>query len=426
MSGGVLSNLSTNDGGITWTATLTPTTSGNGSVQLNTSTVSDTASNSGPATAASAAFTYDSTATPTAGISTVSMSDSGDSSSDFITNTTAQTITGTYSGTLAAGESIEVSLNGGSSWLATTSGSTYSATGTLTNSGTLMVRATNGVNHGTALSQTYNYDITAPAAPTITISDTTLTTGETATVTLAFAEKITQPIVSDFTATGGTLSFFASADGGYTWISGLTPTSSSTGVGSVTLLSGQVSDLAGNTGPSANTSASFYYDTLTPYTPTLSLTDSSNASNADSSGDYVTSNNVLAVSGLSATTLQYSVNGGSSWTTREISGATASITLSDKDYSTVDILVRQYSNAEFKSTSATLTHDWTIDTTVPTAYVNSAPSFLGLAASIGISSMPACSVAHAAAVVLSNTPPMPTAPGAQHRPPHRPAGPCLM
>ncbi len=64
--------------------------------------------------------------------------------------------------------------------------------------------------------------ITAPL--TITLDDTALTAGETATVTFTFNEAVTGFDNSDITVEGGTLSAVTSADNGITWTATFTPT----------------------------------------------------------------------------------------------------------------------------------------------------------------------------------------------------------
>ena len=61
--------------------------------------------------------------------------------------------------------------------------------------------------------------------PTITLDDTALTAGETATVTFTFNEAVTGFDNSDITLEGGTLSTVTSADGGITFTGTFTPTS---------------------------------------------------------------------------------------------------------------------------------------------------------------------------------------------------------
>lgn len=58
---------------------------------------------------------------PTEVVSTIAFSaDTGSSNSDFVTNAAAQTISGTLSAALAAGDVVQVSLDNGATWLAAT------------------------------------------------------------------------------------------------------------------------------------------------------------------------------------------------------------------------------------------------------------------------------------------------------------------
>ena len=87
----------------------------------------DTAGNVG-ANTASQAVTID-TAAPTAAVAiTAIATDSGTSSSDFVTNDTTLTVSGTH-GPLGSGETVQVSSDGGASWAdATSTASTWSYT----------------------------------------------------------------------------------------------------------------------------------------------------------------------------------------------------------------------------------------------------------------------------------------------------------
>jgi Ca2+-binding RTX toxin-like protein len=93
--------------------------------------------------------------------------DSG-TTGDFITNIASQTISGTYAGTLGAGEKIQVSANG-STWVdATANSGTWSASGVaLTGTGTtLSVRTTDMAGNTTAgTGHGYTLDTTAPITP---------------------------------------------------------------------------------------------------------------------------------------------------------------------------------------------------------------------------------------------------------------------
>nr|WP_315249009.1 Ig-like domain-containing protein [uncultured Duganella sp.] len=84
--------------------------------------------------------------------------DTGSSNSDRVTNTAAQTISGTYNGTLLGGQTLQVSIDGGNNWInATTSNQAWQADVTL-QSGThsVIVRAVDGAgNHSSSVESNY-------------------------------------------------------------------------------------------------------------------------------------------------------------------------------------------------------------------------------------------------------------------------------
>jgi hypothetical protein len=94
--------------------------------------------------------------------------DTGSSSTDLLTKTAAQTISGALSQALAAGESVKVSLDNGATWYAATSATgstTYSLSGqTLAGSGTVVVKVSDAAgNDGSTFSRAYVLDTAAPA-----------------------------------------------------------------------------------------------------------------------------------------------------------------------------------------------------------------------------------------------------------------------
>src|SRR5690606_35944926 len=68
-----------------------------------------------------------------------------------------------------------------------------------------------------------------PAATSISLSDSLLSIGETATVTITFNEAVTGLGVEDFSVTNGELSGLNTNDGGLTWTATFTPSSNVTG-----------------------------------------------------------------------------------------------------------------------------------------------------------------------------------------------------
>ena len=132
--------------------------------------------NAGNTTTTSAVTATVDTTPPTERVSTVAFSaDTGTSSSDFITKTASQTISGTLSAALASGDVIRVSLNNGTTWqtaTATTGSTTFSLSGvTLTGSNTLQVRAEDTAgNFSTAKTQAYVLDTTPPTERVSTVA----------------------------------------------------------------------------------------------------------------------------------------------------------------------------------------------------------------------------------------------------------------
>ncbi len=203
--------------------------------------------------------------------------DSGQSSSDFITNVAAQTISGTLSANLLAGESVQVSFDNGSTWSNATSAvgsSTWSTNATLAGSNTFQARVTNANGSSTAYTHTYTLDTTAPS---ITFSNLGLSadTGLSATdfITNAASQTISATLSSTL-ALGDVV--YGSLDGGATWFDVSSKVSSTTLAWSgATLANGtnnlsfRVTDAAGNVGPVAN--QSYMLDTTAPAVTSVAL-----------------------------------------------------------------------------------------------------------------------------------------------------------
>src|SRR5439155_951892 len=167
---------------------------------------------------------------PTAVASVTALSTDSGTASDFITNVASQTVSGTYTGTLNSGETIQVSADGGAAWVTAgtvdTVNHTWSASGvTLSASGTsLLVRETAAEAKTTAgTGHSYTLDTKRPTA-TIVVADSALQAGETSLVTITFSEAVSGFDNSDLSVANGTLTGVASTDGGVTWTATLTPT----------------------------------------------------------------------------------------------------------------------------------------------------------------------------------------------------------
>ena len=156
------------------TVTVPPATitaQGQGTFDV-TARLTDVAGNAG-ANSSATSVTVD-TVAPTATVAiTAIATDSGTSSSDYVTNDTTLTVSGTH-GPLGPGEKVQVSSDGGASWadVTTSTASTWSYTDPTTHatSFTYQVRivdAAGNVGANTA-SQAVTIDTAAPTAPSIT------------------------------------------------------------------------------------------------------------------------------------------------------------------------------------------------------------------------------------------------------------------
>ncbi|MFS2161100.1 Ig-like domain-containing protein [Pseudomonas sp. Pseusp122] len=231
-------------------------------------------------------------ALPTTTVSTVALGpDTGSSNTDLITNTAAQTITGTLSANLVAGESVQVSLDGGASWSTATSvvgNSTWSFATTLTGSNTLEARVTNVNGSNTAYTQTYTLDTTAPTNTFSNLSfffDTGSSNTDFITNTASQTIKATLS-----TGIAGTDVVYGSLDNGASWtnitskVSGTSLSWNGATLSTSSTLRLKVTDIAGNDGTIA--SQAYVLDITAPTTTFSSLKFS--VDTGSSSTDFIT------------------------------------------------------------------------------------------------------------------------------------------
>jgi len=261
-SNGSLGNFTATANPLVYTATFTPTAglaAGNAVISVAAGVIGDAAGNLGVG-ASSAAIAIDTLAPTTTGASVVFSTDSGASSTDLVTNSAAQTISGTLGAPLAGDEHVEVSLDGGASWLtALTTGPAQwalapqllSPTGGA--GGTVQVRVADAAgNTGPVQSTAYVLDLTAPTM-VVTSSATALRAGEAATLTFTFSEAPTGFDLGDLVAVNGTLSGFAVTADPRVYTVQLTPVAGLSGASAgVTLAPGLYTDVAGNAGGAAS------------------------------------------------------------------------------------------------------------------------------------------------------------------------------
>jgi len=112
----------------------------------------------------------------------------------------------------------------------------------------------------------YTFDHSAPLlAHAITISDTALRIGDSATVTFSFSEAVADFGVADVTAPGAVLTDLVTSDGGRTWSATLNPAAgASSAANHLTLDYAGIRDLAGNAGAGSATSIDYAVDAVRP------------------------------------------------------------------------------------------------------------------------------------------------------------------
>ena len=311
-AGGTI-QYSTN-GGASWTGSFTAV-AGVNNVEVRQI---DAAGNNGAA--ASFSFTLDTTApaAPTVALA----NDTGSSSSDSITSNGSLAVT-----PAEAGGTIQYSTNGGASWTGS-----FTAVAGVNNVEVRQIDAAG--NNGAAASFSFTLDTTAPAAPTVALAnDTGSSSSDSITSNGSLAVTPAEA--------GGTIQY--STNGGASW------TGSFTAVAGVNNVEVRQIDAAGNNGAAA--SFSFTLDTTAPAAPTVALANDTGSSSSDS----ITSNGSLAVTPAEAGgTIQYSTNGGASWTGSFTAVAGVN-----------NVEVRQIDAAGNNGTAASFS--FTLDTTAPAA-----------------------------------------------------------
>jgi hypothetical protein len=359
----------------TWSASGVTLSSGTGTLSVQTVDIAgNTAAGTGHA------YTLDTTAPTALGTVTAISPDTGASSTDFITDVASQTVSGTYTGTLGTGDTIQVSANSGTTWVTATvntTNHTWSASGVTLSSGagTLSVQTIDTAgNTAAGTGHSYTLDTTAPTA----LGTVTALSQDTGASSTDFITDVASQTVSGtYTGTLGTgETIQVSADSGTTWVTATVNTTNHTwSAGGVTLSNGtgtlsvQTVDIAGNT--AAGTGHSYTLDTTAP--TALGTVTALSQDTGASSTDFITDVASQTVSGTytgtlgTGDTIQVSANGGTTWITATVNTSNhtwsaSGVTLSN---GTGSLSVQTVDTAG--NTAAGTGHSYTLDTTAPTA-----------------------------------------------------------
>ncbi|NVP58710.1 Ig-like domain-containing protein, partial [Mycoplana rhizolycopersici] len=278
IANGTLSAVNSSDGGVTWTATFTPSaniTDTTNLITLDNSGVVDWAGNAGSGTTDSNNYAVD-TMRPTA---TIVVADSalGVGETSLVTITFSEAVTGFTNADLTISNgtlSAVSSSDGGITWMATftPAAGITDTTNLITLDNTGVADAAGNAGSGTTDSNNYAVDSHRPTA-TIVVADPSLKAGETSLVTFTFSEAVTGFDNTDLSIANGTLSTVSSSDGGITWTATLTPTAGIADMSNlITLNNAGLADLAGNAGMGTTNSANYTIDTVRP-TATIIVAD---------------------------------------------------------------------------------------------------------------------------------------------------------
>ena len=385
IANGTLSAVSSADGGITWTATLTPTSSitdATNLITLNNTGVADLAGNAGSGTTDSNNYAVD-TVRPTATVVfTQSTLKIGDTS--LVTITFSEAVSGFTNAdlTIANGSLTAVSsADGGITWTATftPSANITDATNLVTLDNTGVADLAGNAGSGTTDSNNYSIDTQRPTA-TIVVADPALSAGETTLVTITFSEAVSGFTNADLTVPNGTLTPVSSADGGITWTATFTPTGGINDTSNIiTLANTGIADLAGNAGTGTTNSGNFTINTVAP-TATIVVADNSLTIGETSLVTITFSEAVTGFNNADLTiangtlTAVSSSDGGITWTATftPTSNSTDASNLITLDNSGVQNAVGNAGNGTTNS------NNYAIDTQRPTATVVLADSALGV------------------------------------------------
>ena len=253
--------------------------------------------------------------------------DSGLSASDFVTNTNQVVLEGSLSAPLGSGETAQISLDGGTTWIdLVVNGSSWSyADGRTLADGSYqyLVRVIDAAgNVGSLDSQAIRVDTTPPAVTLISVDSITQDTGLSTSDFITHDNQLAlHGSLNAVLASGEHVQI--SLDGGLTWIDVSVSGQSWSYADGRTLADGdyvyqlRVIDDAGNV--SATTNQTVTIDTQVPDASKTIVFDSISDDSGLSSSDFITKDTSLSLQGSLGATLapgeivQISLDGGATW-----------------------------------------------------------------------------------------------------------------
>lgn len=279
---GSLSTVASSDGGITWTATLTPNQnvkeSGN-QISLNNAGVKDLAGNAGTGNTLSNSYAIDTLQEDkTAPTATLSLD------GDTLNASGGRRVTLKFSEAVKGVDAAQFQLDGlqigklqassdNKTWTAdlSTKAGVAGKDVTISFDMSKVTDLAGNAGSGSLTAPVLHVDSEAPSA-TISLSNSNLRANGSSQVTLRFSEKVTGFANDDVRVDNATLSQFKSSDEGQTWTATLTPFANLRDDSNLLRLDlSGVRDLAGNSGSGSLNSNNYTLDTLDPSIPLQSL-----------------------------------------------------------------------------------------------------------------------------------------------------------
>ena len=341
------------------------------------------------------AYTLDAQAPTTPVVSGLVLSaDTGISSADLITNTAAQTVTGTITTVVASTERIFGSVDDGVTWSEITNRSTDSSAGKTsftwnvaalvneTASGTkslvFQLRDAAGNVSGSSASVPYVLDTAAPTAPTLAlgtgVSDGASAAEATASdgVVTVTAEAGVSAVVTFSRSGGGTVSKTVTGTGSAQAVTLTSADLKILGDGSISVGATQT-DKAGNVQTAAAANVTFNLSLSAPPAPTLALgagvSNGATSAEATATGGVVT---VKAQTGASAVVTFSRSGGGTVSKTVTGTGSAQAVTLTSADLTSlgdgsISVSATQTDKAGNAQTAPPASITFTLDRSAPTA-----------------------------------------------------------
>ena len=310
----------------------------------------DIAGNSSGANTSFDAFFIDKTALAP----TLSVEDTGSSSSDRITKSTTISVVG-----VEAGATWQYSIDSGNTWSnaqpATTSSFLIAAGSYST--GQVQVKQTDlAGNHSVPNTSFagFTIDTIAAAAPSLFLVDT----GS------SFSDRITNSMIINIDGVESGATWQYSIDSGFSWSMAQPSSTTSFSISSGIYAAGQVqvkqTDLAGNSSEANTSFDAFTVDITAAAAPLLSLVDT-----GSSSTDRITNSSIISTDGIETdATWEYSIDSGNSWSTVQ-PASTPFFSLLDGSYTTGQVRVKQTDVAGNISAVNTSFAAFTVDTIAP-------------------------------------------------------------